>query len=98
MQINFDYHGSIKHLNASERAALRKELFDCIEVEHYDCFICDDENLGLCGSYDDDDGYVDYARDIETVLLKYDVEWEGGYEPEDSEPDYDRMPGGVDFY
>lgn len=95
MTINFDYHGSAGHLGTDERSELVKDLAACLP--RYDYFSVDENSVDVCGDYDDEDGYVDVARDIETVLLKYDIAWQGEAEPEDSEPDWDRMPGGVDF-
>lgn len=98
MQINFDYHGSTSHLGAEEVDGLIKGLAACLPERRYDYFSVDKNSVDVCGDYDDEDGYIDVATDIETVLDKYDVDWQGGAEPEDSEPDWDRMPGGVDFY
>ena len=98
MTINFDYHGSTDHLNAGEVNGLIKDLADCLPERRYDYFSVDENSVNVCGDYDDESMFGDAARDIETVLDKYDVDWQGGTEPEDSEPDWDRMPGGVDFY
>ena len=98
MQINFDYHGSTSHLGVEEVDGLIKGLAACLPEPRYEFFSVNRESVNVAGSYDDEDGYVDTAADIEWTLSDYDVDWQGGAEPEDFEPDWDKMPGGVDFY
>ena len=49
-------------------------------------------------SADDDDYNPDYASDISGVLVKYDIDWQGGTEEYEPEPDWDKMTGGIDDY
>jgi len=96
MTINFDYSGSTAHLSAEDVDELIKGLVACLPERRYEFFQVNHESVDVAGSYDDEDGYVDIANDIEWTLSNYDVDWKGGHEPEEFEPDWDSMPRGYD--
>lgn len=97
MTINFEYSGDVSYLTAEERKALAKGLKACTRPQNWDYFEISRKELTISGSYDNKDGYRDDHKDIEWTLNKYDVNWTGGGEEYEFEPDWDKMPGGVDY-
>ena len=97
MTISFHYSGDISHLTNGERRRLRKDLEECTHPRNWDYLDISSRKLECGGSYDDQNGYRDDHRDIETVLDKYDVDWSGGANAYEYEPDWDAMTGGRDW-
>ena len=99
MTYNFEYSGKLAHLSNEERADFIKDLDDALPRGKFGS--CDRLDINrnkffFYGWFDDDDGYRDDRRDIEWVLDKYDTDWHGSADETDSEPDWDKMSGGVD--
>lgn len=100
MTINFEYSGKLNHLTDAERAKFVKELDETLPRGRFgscDGFDINRNEFYFYGWYDDQDGYRDDRSDIEWVLDKYDTDWKGSADENDSEPDWDKMPGGHDW-
>ena len=101
MIYEFDYAGSVEHLTDEERDAFAKDLDDAMPGgKHGGCdgFNIDRKEFCCWGWYDDDDDNPDYASGISRVLVKYDIDWQGGTEEYEPEPDWGKMTGGIDDY
>ena len=96
MTIEFSYEGDVSHLDKGEREQLRADLQKCTRARNWDYLDITRKQLSIGGSYDDENGDVDDYMDIESVLNDYDVDWSGGAEEVEYEPDWDSMPGGYD--
>lgn len=99
MIYTFEYSGSTKHLSTDELNAFVKELNDTMPRNKYGS--CDglevNRNEFYCwGWYDNEE--FDIASDISWVFDHYDIDYDGGAAEDDTEPDYDKMTGGVDDY
>ena len=97
MTIEFSYSGDISFLSKSDRKKLAKDLEECTKVSNWDYFEIERNRFSVGGSYDNEDGYRDDHKDIERVLASFDIDWKGGAEEVEYEPDWDKMPGGYDY-
>ena len=99
MYVEFNYSGDISFLNKSERKQLAKNLEECTALRNWDYFDVERKKFyvsGSCGC--DDNAHEDSGdyKNIEKVLAEYDIDWQGGAREIESEPDWDKMPGGYD--
>lgn len=96
MTIEFSYEGDISHLDKSELKELRTELEKCTRRRNWDYLDITRKHLSIGGTLGTEDDFEDY-EDIESVLNDYDIDWQGGAEEVEYEPDWDKMPGGYDY-
>ena len=97
MTVEYEITGSVEHLTAAEVDKLSSELSSS---SHY--WNIDGTELEISGECEVDDNYetADDVRDEITWWLwtSYDIDADGKAQQVEYEPDWDKMPGGYDYY